>query len=104
MEHNRSTELDQIQEMDDLVSGLADGRVLISIISLYKENITYSNNSKDNFTLIKNKCSKWNDIIIPWLSSELTCSAIQLKGVLMTFLINLFKKFENHHPNIHRKQ
>ena len=103
MEHNKSTDLQQIQEMDDLVSGLADGKVLISIISLYTETIAYTNSAKDNFALIKNLTLKWNDITIPWLSSELTCSALQLKGVLMTFLINLFEKFEKSIPRIHSK-
>lgn len=80
--------------MDDLVSGLADGKVLISIISLYTKHISPANVSTDNFALIKDICSERGNIIIPWLPNELSCSTIHLKGVFMTFLLKLFEKFE----------
>ena len=104
LEHNKLNNCEQVQEMDDLVSGLADGKVLISMISLYSEPLLHSNISTENFALIKQICAKWNNIIIPWLPSELSCSNIQLKGILMTFLMNLFEKFERTQPLIHRKK
>ena len=104
MECNKLSNTNRILEMDDLVSDLADGKVVLAIISIYNESNLILEHSFDNFEAIKNICSKWNGVIVPWLPHELSVFTIQLKGVFMTLLLTIFQHFENHPPLIYRKK